>query len=362
MNEKSYWLGFSMFIGIGPVKFNQLLAYFGSAQNAWNASLSELQASGIGKKVPQDFVEFRKNFSIERYEELLLKKGVRYYSVSEDAYPKRLAAITKPPFILYVRGNPKLIEDDGKNIAIVGTRKVTSYGRQVTELFTQELVDAGCVIVSGLALGVDAIAHQATLDAGGKTIAVLGCGVDCCYPSTNSRLYDEIIEKEGIIVSEYGLSVPPNQGSFPSRNRIIAGLSLGVLVTEGAVDSGSLITAKDAFENNRPVFAVPGPITSTLSKGPYELIGKGGMLVTSAKEILDTLQIDPTRHRKTKVRQQGDTQEEQEIIDLLSEQDMHFDEIVRKTKIKSSEIGGILSLLEMKGIVQNLDGGVFGLS
>lgn len=385
MDEKSYWLGFSMFMGIGPKKFEQLLSYFGSAKDAWHASLIDLKASGIGNKISDDFVVFRKNFSIESYEALLHSKGVSYIIVDEEAYPKRLAEITKPPFILYVKGNANVVSFSSEHsesrssyeiatefsaapptggsartihptIAIVGTRKITAYGRQVTELFTQELVDAGCIIVSGLALGVDAVAHKATLDAGGKTIAVLGCGVDCCYPSTNSRLYHEIIEKGGAIISEYGLGVPPNQGSFPSRNRIIAGLSQGVLVTEGAVDSGSLITAKDAFENNLPVFAVPGPITSTLSKGPYELIQKGGKLVTSGKEILDELGIGAKVQKRKGAEVKGDTPEEQKIIDLLAEQDMHFDEIVKKTEIKSSEIGGILSLMELKGMVRSSDG------
>lgn len=361
MEEKSYWLGFSMFLGIGPKKFNMLLEYFGSAKDAWHASLAELKASGIGNKVPQDFVAFRKNFSIEGYEQLLHAKGITYFIVSEKSYPKRLVEILNPPFILYVRGNSHVLVQD-KMIAIVGTRKITTYGKQVTEMFTQELVDAGCSIVSGLALGVDAVAHKATLDAGGKTIAVLGCGVDCCYPSTNSRLYEEIIEKGGAIVSEYGLGVPPNQGSFPSRNRIIAGLSQGVLVTEGAVDSGSLITANDALKNNRPVFAVPGPITSTLSKGPYELMQKGGKLVVSAKDVLDELCFNngSTRLRKATVMRMGDTPEEQKIIDLLAEQELDFDEIVRKIKIPSSMVGGILSMMEMKGMVRSSDG-VFGL-
>jgi DNA processing protein len=368
MDEKSYWLGFSMFMGIGPKKFAQLIEHFGSATDAWHASLADLKASGIGNKVSEDFAKFRKNFSIESYETLLHSKGVSYFIADEEAYPKRLAEITKPPYILYVKGNKELLYSSSEKrvekqvrdpaIAIVGTRKITAYGRQVTEMFTQELVDAGCIIVSGLALGVDAVAHQATLDAGGKTIAVLGCGVDCCYPTTNSRLYEEIIAKGGTIVSEYGLGVPPSQGSFPSRNRIIAGLSQGVLVTEGAVDSGSLITAKDAFENNRPVFAVPGPITSMLSKGPYELIQKGGKLVTSARDILEDLGMNngASRLRKSSSKPKGDTEEEQKIIDLLAEQELHFDEIVKKTKKPSSEIGGLLSLMELKGMVKSSEG------
>ena len=366
MEEKSYWLGFSMFLGIGPKKFNLLLEHFGSAKNAWEAPLDELKTIGIGTKVPEDFAAFRKNFSIEGYEQLLQAKGVKYLIVSEASYPQRLAKINNPPFILYIRGNPDILmphsakgyggAQQDKMIAIVGTRKITSYGRQVTEMFTQELVHAGCIIVSGLALGVDAVAHKATLDAGGKTIADLGCGVDCCYPSTNSRLYDEILDKGGAIVSEYGLGVPPNQGSFPSRNRIIAGLSQGVLVTEGAVDSGSLITAKDAFENNRPVFAVPGPITSTLSKGPYELIQKGGRLVTSGREVLEALHIKGITGTTSTTILKGDTEEEQKIIDLLGEQEMDFDEIVKKTNIQSSMVGGILSLMEMKGMVKSSEG------
>lgn len=358
MEEKKYWLGFSMFQGIGPAKLQLLIAYFGSAHNAWHASLADLKASKVGGKIPEQFVEFRKHFSIERYEEQLRIKGVHYFTVSEDAYPRQLAAIKKPPFVLYVKGNTEILSFD-KLLAIVGTRKVTAYGRQVTEMFTRDLVGAGFVIVSGLALGVDAIAHQITVDEGGKTVAVLGCGVDCCYPRENERLYEEIIEQRGAIVSEYGIGVPPNPGSFPSRNRIISGLSLGVLVTEGAVDSGSLITANDALENNKPVFAVPGPITSSLSKGPYELLQKGGKLVTSAEEIFESLGAQGAKRSQGAKKVVGDTQEEQVVIDLLQEQDLHFDELVRKTNIQSSELGSLLSLMELKGMVMSADGGVF---
>jgi DNA processing protein len=230
-------------------------------------------------------------------------------------------------------------------------------------MFTTELVSAGCVIVSGLALGVDSIAHAATVAAGGKTIAVLGCGVDCCNPRENQAIYTSILESGGVMVSEYGLGMQPTKGSFPSRNRIIAGLSRGVIVTEGAAGSGSLITANDAFANERKVFAVPGPITSSLSLGPYELLKKGGTLATSAKDVIEGLGIKGRNPPSLKLRRvKADTKEEQVIIDLLQNENLHIDEIGRQSGIGASQLGSLLSLLEMKGIIKTLDAGLFSMN
>lgn len=366
MEDRFYWLGWSQVPKVGPTRFAQLLAAFGTAKAAWNASEKDLLPV-IKPALTNQFVDFRKTFSFEEYLEKMRKAKVSFLALTDSDYPQLLKQIKNPPFVLFVKGNVEILNQvqDDSYIGIVGTRKITDYGRQVTEMLTTELVDAGCIIVSGLAMGVDAVAHQTTINHGGKTIAVLGCGVDCCYPRENERIYEAIIDSGGAVVSEFGLGMSPTIGSFPSRNRIIAGLSLGVLVTEGAADSGALITAKDAIAMDRKVFAVPGPVTSSLSQGTYQLIKQGAVVVSSGKEILEELQIKGAKGDKRDKRDRGlkgDSKEEQKIIDLLSEQDLHFDELVKKTRIDSSELGTILSMMEMKGMIKTLSAGFFGLA
>ncbi len=229
----------------------------------------------------------------------------------------------------------------------------------MTESFVTELVYSGCVIVSGLASGIDSVAAKSVLAAGGKTIAVLGSGVDVCTPEENRSLYDSILEHGGAIVSEYPLGMMPNKGSFPARNRIIAGLSLGVLVTEGTEDSGSLITANSAFANSRKVFAVPGPITSSVSKGPIALIAKGAKIVTTGEDIITALGMKNYVSGMGTKKIKGSTKEEQKIIDTLQDQQLHFDELVKCTGLSPSQLGTLLSLMEMKGIVKSMEDGLF---
>ncbi|MBI1919141.1 DNA-protecting protein DprA, partial [Candidatus Microgenomates bacterium] len=258
--------------------------------------------------------------------------------------------------------------DIAKSIAVVGTRKISNYGREVTRFLVGELVNAGLTIVSGLAIGVDAAAHETTLEAGGKTIAVLGCGVDCCNPRTNQWLYDKIISGNGVVVSEMPLGHFALKGLFPARNRIISGLSLGVLVIEGAGDSGALITARDAGEQGREVFAVPGPITSSLSVGPAELIKKGAKLVVSARDILEELDIGPRANPTSPLRFRSGlrgvqaTPEEEKILQVLENGELHFDEIVRKSAMETSQVGSLLSIMEIKGMVRSQGAGVFSTS
>ncbi len=371
MQEKSYWLGFSSFSGIGPGKFVKLLNEFGTAEKAWKADLSSLEKV-LGKALTPQFIDFRDKFSISDYEKRLKKVGVSFLILTDKDYPKLLSQIKKPPFILYVKGEFSFNSAENlKTIAVVGTRRITEYGKQVTESLTTDLVNNGFVTVSGLALGVDATAHKATIANKGRTIAVLGCGVDCCYPRENQRIYTNILESGGAIVSEYPLGEPPSKGSFPSRNRIISGLSQGVIVTEGAADSGALYTATDAFENNRPVFAVPGPITSSLSKGPHSLIAKGAKLISGAEEILAELRITHSAGSGQANQEsgfgsiksiKGSTKDEQKIIDILQNENMHFDQIVKLTKIDSSKLGSILSLMEMKGLIRSLGASDFCLA
>lgn len=363
MDERLYWLGFSVFPGVGPKKFDVLLKTYGSAKDAWKAQENELKAV-LGNVLSEKFVQSRKTFSLETYAEKLTAADVSFLTLDENTYPTLLASSSNPPFVLYIKGKFDFQKYD-RSIAIVGTRMVTSYGREVTTQLTAGLVQQGFTIVSGLALGVDAISHQTTIDTNGKTIAVLGCGVDCCSPRENTRLYNEILENGGAIVSEYPLSAEPTKGSFPSRNRIIAGLSQAVLLTEGAADSGALYTADAAFKNQRKVFAVPGPITSQLSKAPNALIAKGAKLVTGVEDILRELDVKSEigDKRGNGVKSiKGDTLDEQKIIDLLQHEQLYFDELVRKSSLESSTVGALLSLMEMKGYVKHLDGDIYGLS
>lgn len=369
MTERSYWLGFSSFSGIGPSIFKKLLKEFGSAEKAWNVDLQSLEKV-LGKALTPKFVDFRDKFSIPDYERELRKKKVSYLTLIDKDYPKLLSQIKKPPFVLYIKGKFSFnSKENQQTVAIVGTRKITDYGKQVTESLTTDLVNNGFVVVSGLALGVDVVSHKTTLENKGKTIAVLGCGVECCYPRDNQAIYERILESGGAVVSEYPLSSLPSKGSFPSRNRIISGLSRGVLVTEGASDSGALYTAEDAFLSGRPVFAVPGPITSSLSKGPHGLIAKGAKLISGAEEIIQELGIrnqelgksgGPAASQARALR--AGTKEEQRIIDLLQNESVHFDELLKRSGINSSKLGGLLSLMEMKGFIKSRDGGFYSLA
>lgn len=362
MEERQYWLGFSVFPGIGPITFQKLLQYFGSAKAAWGSTVSELEQAGMGKVLAKKFDLFRSQFSLSHYGKKLKEKHASFLILTDNEYPKLLAQSKNPPFILYIKGTFRFNDlNHLSTVGVVGTRKITSYGREVTQLLTNELVQAGCAIVSGLAFGVDAVAHKSAIDSGGKTIAVLGSGIDICHPTTNLPLYNSIIQGHGAIVSEYPLGEPPSKGSFPSRNRIIAGLSQAVVVTEGAEDSGALITASNAASLQRPVFAVPGPITSRLSKGPFKLLQKGAKLVTSAEDILDELGLKGVKRDKGDKRVRGDTPEEQKIIDLLQNESLHFDEIVRKTGLHSANLSVLLSMMEMKGLIKSLDSHTFSL-
>ncbi len=360
MDERLYWLGFALFSGIGPKRFQLLLETFGSAKDAWEAEESALAESGIGSKNAQTFVEFRKGIAIQRYADVLEKKRIAYVCLYEDTYPSLLKQISNPPFVLFYSGALSAVSSE-KTIAIVGTRNITSYGETVTRQLTAALVGAGYTIISGLAFGVDAVAHRTTLREAGTTVAVLGCGIDCCSPTEHSRLYEEIVASGGAIVSEYPLGITPSRGSFPARNRIIAGLSQAVVVTEGSASSGALYTAKTAFALDRPVFAVPGPITSSLSKGPFSLLAQGGQLVTSIDDILTTLMAN-SDERMVPRSITGDTEEEQWIIDSLMNEELLFDEISKKVHIDPAQLGILLSMMELKGQIKRTPAGYFILA
>ena len=360
MLENLYYLGFSIFPGIGPALFDKLINRFASAQNAWRASEKDL-LEVLQKKLVEEFITFRKKFDLQKYEKELKNKEIGYVTLIDEDYPKLLHQIKKPPIVVFFKGDRSLFGNT-KTISVVGTRSITQYGKDVTQMLTKDLVDQGFIIVSGLALGVDGVAHKVCLDAGGKTIAVLGNGVDICTPSNHQKLYERILEQQGLIVSTVPPGEEPNKGSFPARNKIIAGLSRGVILTEGAADSGALYTADFAKDMGRPVFAVPGPITSRLSAATTTLLKTGATLVSNSQDVVDRLGI--MTHVKTKnfhIKSLGDTSEEQEILDLLENESLHFNEIVRKIGKDSKAIGSLLSLMELKGIVKSLSDGKYSL-
>jgi len=360
MDDRIYYLGFSSFPGIGPARFKKLIAHFGNAKSAWHAESVELKNVSIPESLINEFIQFRTTFSPSIYYEELNKKKINFCTLHDADYPKLLSEIKNPPIVLYRKGNLAFnILEQQKPIAVVGSRNITPYGREVTQFLVRELVRAGCIIVSGLAIGVDTVAHATTIEEHGKTIAVLGSGVDNCHPKTNENLYNKIIESGGAILSEMLPGVDPVMGSFPSRNRIIAGLSLATIVTEGAEDSGALITAKNAFANNRKVFAIPGPITSKYSKGPNSLFSKGAVAVT---EVHDLLKILDVRSMKKSKEIKGDTKEEQQIIDLLQNGQMHVDQLIKQINSSPAHIGTTLSIMEMKGTLRNCGPGIFSLS
>lgn len=364
--ETKAYVGFSVFPGIGPTRFRLLTEYFGSAEDAWNADEKILKKIKLGEKLTNDFTNFRRKFNIDEYISVLTREHISVLPITSARYPTLLKQIPDAPFLLYIRGkrNETPINFE-KTIGVVGTRKITPYGIEITSRLTRDLVAYGFTIVSGLAYGVDAVAHQTAIDECGKTIAVLGCGVDVIAPPSNTNLYNEIIAGHGAIVSEMPLGMRPNKGLFPARNRIISGLSLGVVVTEGADDSGALITARNAGEQGREVFAVPGPITSPYSKGPLKLLKNGAKVVESVNDILDELGLNlikKSRLTGDPPKRRGETKAEQKILDLLSDREMHIDDLARSSGLPLTVAFSTVSILEMKGVIRDWGDKKYGLA
>lgn len=364
-DERAFWIAFSVFPGIGPLRFKLLRQFFGSAKVAWQARESDLRAIKLGDSLVTRFLDFRKSFSISSYLKTLADEHISILVQTDPKYPALLSQIPDAPFVLYIKGKrsnePWNIE---RSIAVVGTRKITHYGSEVTRRLVEELVYQGFTIVSGLAYGVDAAAHQATIDSGGKTIAVLGCGIDIIAPPSNATLYWAIANGGGAIISEMPLGLRPNKGLFPARNRIISGLSLGVVVTEGADDSGALITARYAGEQGREVFAVPGPITSPYSRGPAKLLKSGAKLVESVDDILEELGVEKSGSQKDgkTIRLNGENEKEQKVLDCLADRRMQVDVLVRETGLTTSEVLATVTILEMRGIVKDYGEKEYGLA
>jgi len=288
--QSKYFNAFNLIEGIGPITFKKILNHFNHLSNAWSSNINEFNQIGLNKSVIEQIRIKRPKINPDWEMEKLLKENIDLITIHDKNYPKLLKEIYAPPALLYIKGN--LEPNDKISIGIVGTRNPSSYGNQITPLITKDLSNFGLTIISGLAKGIDTLAHQATLNANGRTIAVLGTGIDkkSIYPAINIQLAEEITHK-GALISEFPIGTQPAAQNFPQRNRIISGLSLGVLVIEASEKSGSLITARNALEQNRDVFAIPGNVFSINSLGPNKLIKMGAKLVSQANDIIEELNL-----------------------------------------------------------------------
>ncbi|MDO8507776.1 MAG: DNA-processing protein DprA [bacterium] len=289
--------------------------------------------------------------------ESLQRLDIKALTILDDNYPKLLKEIFSPPVVLYYRGNIDVLS--APSIAVVGSRKITTYGKNATEKIVSGLAQAGYVVVSGMALGVDTFVHETTLLEQGKTVAVLGCGLDKPYPVTNTNLFKKIIESGGVVISEYMPGKPPLKQHFPARNRIISGLSQGILVVEANIRSGALITARDALEQNRDVFAIPGPIFGESSSGTNKLLKMGANLITEAEDIFEF--YGHTAKNGT-VKSKPSNENEAAVFGILEDGEKHIDEIIKGSGKESQLIISTLTLMEIKGKVKNLGGMVYILN
>ncbi len=366
--EDKYWLAFSRVGGIGLKRLERLLHYFGNLESAWQAGSNELLLSGLEPKLTERLLTFRATFEPDRELARLETLGITLLVLDGPGYPSRLTQIYDPPRVLYVKGALEAADDLA--LAVVGTRRATTYGRQATTQICSDLVQSGVTIVSGLAKGIDTCAHQAALEAGGRTLAVLGCGVDVIYPPENKHLADRIVAGNGALLSEYAPGTQPDAANFPPRNRIVSGLSLGVFLAESAEKGGALITVNYALEQSREVFALPGSIFNAFSSGANSLIRQGqARLITSAADIMEELQpgglfgrVEP--EIRSELAQAGDTEIERMILKVLRQAgtQTHIDEVCRECDLPMAEVSPILVMLELRGLVQSSGGMRYGLT
>jgi DNA processing protein len=357
LDKLAYWVAFSRITGIGPVRFKLLLDYFQEdVEAAWKADKNDLAQAGLDTKMIESFLKQRAKSDPQHELEKLERMRIRVITLKDKDYPGRLRNISHAPPVLYVAGTLKK-EDDAFALSVVGTRKVSAYGRQVTEQFAKELADGGVTVISGLAQGVDTIAHTAALDAGGRTIAVLGSGLDIIYPADNLNLARRIVKSgQGALVTEFPLGVKPDGRNFPARNRIISGLSCGVLITEAPKQSGALITAGFALEQGRDVFAVPNSIYSPGGAGVNKLIQDGAHLVTNVQDILMVLNLFMVPQQIEIQTALPDNDEERTLLALLSHEPRHVDEIIRESELPTRDVVSTLGMLELKGVIRLLGG------
>lgn len=341
---------------LGPVRIGALIRSCGSARSAWMAPLSQLEGIPELKGLPEKLLDERRQIDPEAEWNRLLHFNVSCLTPDSLTYPSLLRQIAHPPPILYTYGH--WIENTAA-VAIVGSRRCTVYGLETARRLAGELASCGITVVSGLALGVDTAAHQGALAAGGHTVAVLGCGLDRCYPPANAGLLKEI-RASGLVLTEFPLDARPLPGHFPQRNRIISGLTLGTVVVEAPLKSGALITANIALEQNREVFAVPGPVSSPYSRGCHKLLKEGARLVESCADILDELSMIPAVNVPAQA-EKGIrcTEPEEKLLQAIPYQPLHIDDLIALSGLGAERMASLLLELELKGLIRQLPGKYF---
>lgn len=365
MSDLVYWLALNSLPDIGPVNARRLVSAFGSPEKIFQMPTDELQkVEGIGENRSQCIIDFNQWDLVKKEIDLSAQKGIKLVTLHDTAYPEGLRNIHDAPVVLYIRGD--LREADKYAVAMVGSRVSTNYGIQIAERMGHKLASSGLTVVSGMARGIDTAAHKGALKAGGRTLAVLGSGIDVPYPSSNRVLMRDI-ESSGAVISEFPLGTPPNRENFPRRNRIISALSFGVVVVEAARGSGSLITATYALDQGREVFAVPGNITSRNSRGTNDLIKKGAKLVESAEEVIEELRPqlkgvlrEDIADREKRLPEMTD--DEKVLYQYLCSEPKHIDTITREKSLTTGKALSILLTLELKGVIRQTEGKRFSLN
>jgi len=345
--------------GLGPQRVRSIISHFGREGDIFSLSSEELcRTPGVDLKTARGIHRYTDEDYGEKELDRSQKVGATIVSFWDKDFPKLLKKIYDPPVLLYVKGNP--LQKEADCVGVVGTRNITAYGKKVTNSIVSELVVSDLTIVSGLARGVDSIAHQQTINDGGRTIAVLGNGIDFVYPPENKKLADMICEK-GSVISEFSIGTNPDAGNFPQRNRIISGLSHGTVVIEAGNRSGAILTALNAVDQNREVFAVPGRLTDKMSIGCNRLIRNGATPAESGSQILEHIrsQLFSPRNPIQQKMKLDLTKEEHSLIDLLEDDPMHIDDIVSNSKLELTQALTMLLKLELKGAVVQLSGKQF---
>jgi len=353
MDQRKYWIGFNLVKGIGAVRFQQIQNYFGDLSVAWHAPTEAFQEIGLPDRVLKNLFSLRHDIDLDQVYDSILQTNTTVLTLMDDQYPRLLKEIDQAPPVLYVNGT--LTPADEFAVAIVGTRRVTAYGQQVTRDMSTYLAGHGLTIVSGLARGVDALAHQHAVQAGGRTIAVLGSGVDVIYPPEHRKLAEAIVD-HGAVISDYPLGTQPEGINFPPRNRIISGLSLATIVVEAGERSGALITADFAVEQGRDVFAVPGNVFSPACRGTNRLIQKGAYAMVSPQDVLDVLDLSQVEDYKDARQTLPKDTTEARILQVMGYEPIHVDEICHETGYPIEQVSAALTMMELKGMVQHVGG------
>lgn len=353
MADKRYWIALNCTPGIGPVKIERLLKHFGDLEAAWQATPLQLAQAGLDRRSLTSLQHNREQLDLPALLAKIEKQNIRVLTWADDDYPERLRHIAQSPPVLYLRG--ELHPGDQWAVAVVGTRKPSHYGREVARRIAETLAAAGVTVVSGLARGIDALAHKGALEMGGRTLAVLGSGVDHIYPAEHKGLADKIIAA-GALVSDYAPGTRPEAGNFPARNRLISALSQATVIVEAGARSGALITAEFAAEQGREVYAVPGSILSQQSIGPNRLIADGARPLLSAEALLEDLNLNVRAAQSSARAILAVDPAEQLLLDVLSSDPVHVDELSRQTGMQIAQVSSLLAMLELKGLIRQTGG------